>query len=269
MNIYKGTEAVFPIVKQTTNEAWLCQLTSGSIHVVINNEEFDLHTTNEAVYFIIFNGVAFKITDGSSDFSLDVFTVNQDQLSTLYPHLGSNVNAGFFAHRLISSSLMGLEINEMLRLDYQQLHLLANTQSLLEQDKMILHLTIHILLTFYNGLGRFKSKGSNQSFSIMKRFYTLFDDKDAYYHHDTQYFADRLNITVRYLFQVCKEEVGRSPKNLINEIIVSEIRHTMLTTELSLQQISNRFQFPDQTSFTQFFKRNSGITPTEFRKRYK
>ncbi len=269
MKIYKGIETVFPIVKQTTNESWLCQLTSGNIHIVVNNEEFDLDATNEEVYFIILRRFAFKITDGSSNFSLNIVILNQDQLATIYSHLGKDVSARLLSNRLISSSRMGHDINDMLRLDFQQMKLLLKHTTLLKSNEMILYLVLHILLTLYNGLGRLKSNGSSRSFSIMDRFYALFQDKETFCHRDTQYFADRLNISVRYLFQVCQEVMGCTPKNLINEIIISEVRHTMLTTDLSLQQISNRFQFPDQAAFTQFFKRNSSITPTEFRKRYK
>ncbi|MBR3947358.1 MAG: AraC family transcriptional regulator, partial [Bacteroidales bacterium] len=66
-----------------------------------------------------------------------------------------------------------------------------------------------------------------------------------------------------------KKETGKTPKDFINETIIGEIKNALLTTEMSHQQIADRFGFPDQSAFGQFFKRQEGISPSEFRKMYK
>lgn len=271
MKIYQGKDcSVFPITKHSLADEWLCQLIYGSIHLLLDFKEVVVATAKDTpVFFLIQDGRTFQVTGGSNDFQLMVFPVPHDTVVTLYPHLGSEANAALYYHDFITSSQMGNEINQMLSLDFQQLQLFSRSCNLLEEDKIRLHLLIHFYLTFYNGIGRVGSKTSAQSFDIVNRFYELFSDRESYRHRDIQYFADLLHITVRYLFRVCKDETGRTPKELINDAIISEIRHTMLTTSLSFQQISIDFNFPDQTAFTQFFKRNTGMTPTEFKKRFK
>lgn len=259
-----------PVIKRNINDAWLCKLVSGNIRILLDFDEYEvISRKGEDVFFIVHDGYAFSILDGSPDFELVVHQVSHDTLLTLYPHLGSEANAGLYSVSFVTSAEMGPEINQMLSLDYQQLQIMCRSTTLIEFDKMLLNLLIHIYLTFYNGIGRVGIKGSTQSFNIINRFYELFRDSESYKHRDTKYFADRLNITVRYLFQICKVEAGKSPKDLINDTIISEITHTMLNNNLSFQQISLRFNFPDQTAFTQFFKRNTGMTPSEFRMKYK
>lgn len=259
-----------PIIKRNINNAWLCRLTSGSINVLVNFEKFEITSNHgQDVFFIVHDGQIFSILDRSAEYELQVHQINQDTLLSLYPLLGSEANFGLNSMRFVSSENMKPEITEMLSLDYQLLFLMSQNTKYIERDKMLLHILIHIYLTFYNGIGKVRTKSSRQSFNIINRFYELFCDNESFRHRDTKYFADRLNITVRYLFQICKDETDKSPKDLINETIISEISHLILNKDISFQQISLDFNFPDQTSFTQFFKRNTGMTPSEFRKKYK
>ncbi len=259
-----------PIIKRQISDAWLCQLASGTIRIQLDFEEYELVSRQgNMVFFIVHDGQIFRILECSDDCELHIFTVSHETLITLYPHLGSEANARLNSVKFVTSVNMSPEFSQMLSLDFQQLRLMERSVSLMDRDKMYIHLLIHLYLTFCNGIGKVGSKNGTQSFNIMNCFYELFSEKESFCHRDTKFFADRLNITVRYLFQICKDEAGKSPKELINETIISEITHTMLTTKLSLQQISLKFNFPDQTAFTQFFKRNTGMTPSQFKQKYK
>jgi AraC-like DNA-binding protein len=86
---------------------------------------------------------------------------------------------------------------------------------------------------------------------------------------DVSFYAKKLCISERYLSKLCKAETGKTPKILINQSLIGEIKNALLTTEMSHQQIADRFGFPDQSAFGQFFKRQEGISPSEFRKKYK
>jgi len=271
MRTFRGNNYdTLPITKNQIDDEWFCCLKSGKLRVQINLTEYVVESRHgEEVFFIVHDGDIFRILECNPQCELDVISINRDTVITVYPHLGSEANTGLYSVDFITSSNMSTEINRMLSLTFQQLCLMERAASLLEHDKMYLHLLIYLHLAFYNGIGKVSVRTSLQSFDIMNRFYELFSEKESFCHRDTKYFADRLNITVRYLFQICKDEAGKSPKELINETIISEITHTMLTTKLSLQQISLKFNFPDQTAFTQFFKRNTGMTPSQFKQKYK
>ena len=86
---------------------------------------------------------------------------------------------------------------------------------------------------------------------------------------NTSFYADKLCVTERYLYKICKKETGQSPKEIIDNFLVSAIKNSLLTTEMSLQQIADQYRFPDQSAFSQYFKRHEGISPSEFRRRYR
>ncbi len=85
--------------------------------------------------------------------------------------------------------------------------------------------------------------------------------------HDVAFFADRLCITTRYLSQVTDRVVGKSPKQIIADYIMSEAKTYLSTTRLSIQEIADRLGFSSQTLFCKFFKAQEKTSPSDFRSR--
>lgn len=83
--------------------------------------------------------------------------------------------------------------------------------------------------------------------------------------HDVQYYADKLNITPRYLSQVTDKMVGKSPKQVVNHYIMQKAKVLLCTTRLTIQEIALRLGFTSQSRFCKFFKNNEGKTPSDFR----
>lgn len=81
------------------------------------------------------------------------------------------------------------------------------------------------------------------------------------------FYAERLSITPKYLSSVVLHQTGKSALKVINEYVVNECQALLLSTDLTIQQISDKLNFPSQAIFSKFFKRMTGISPREYRKR--
>lgn len=81
------------------------------------------------------------------------------------------------------------------------------------------------------------------------------------------FYADRLSITPKYLSAIVLRQTGKSALKVINEYVVNECQALLLSTDLTIQQISDKLNFPSQAIFSKFFKRMTGISPREYRKR--
>ena len=103
---------------------------------------------------------------------------------------------------------------------------------------------------------------------LLEKFYCLCCEEHLY-HRNIEYYAEKLNITSRYLYKLCQESFHMTPKQCIDYIISGNAKKMLLSTELSTQQIANELNFSDQSAFGQFFKRNVGMSPTDFRNRFK
>ncbi|NCA80102.1 MAG: AraC family transcriptional regulator [Sphingobacteriia bacterium] len=58
-----------------------------------------------------------------------------------------------------------------------------------------------------------------------------------------------------------------TPKQLLDDVVISLIKQSLLATTLNNQQIADKFGFSDQSAFGQYFKRCTKLSPSEFRKR--
>ena len=82
---------------------------------------------------------------------------------------------------------------------------------------------------------------------------------------DVQFYADQLCITTRYLSSILQDLTGHTPKELIDSRCIQEIKMLLRTTNLTMQEIAFRLDFPDQSFFSRYFKKNTGMTPAEYR----
>lgn len=82
---------------------------------------------------------------------------------------------------------------------------------------------------------------------------------------DVRYYADRLNVASGYLAQVVRRARGLSPKSIIDGRILAEAERLLRTTDHTVQEIAYELGFNTQAHFSKFFKKQKGISPTQYR----
>lgn len=85
--------------------------------------------------------------------------------------------------------------------------------------------------------------------------------------HDVSFYADKLCITTRYLSQITDKAVGKSPKQIIADYLMSEAKSYLETTRLTIQEIADKLGFSSQALFCKFFRNQASISPSEYRSR--
>jgi AraC-like DNA-binding protein len=58
---------------------------------------------------------------------------------------------------------------------------------------------------------------------------------------------------------------GKTSSQIIKAKQVLEIKRLLVHTNLSVTEIAGQLNFPDQSYFTRFFKRETGISPLQYR----
>jgi len=274
--LLKYSHSSIPVIKPRMNETWICRLRTGSVTALFNLREYFIEATDENVFFFIEESHLFEMKSASDDALLDVVVIRHECMSYVYNFIGRDANTSLEYRKLISSSKMSPTIKRLFESSFSQLYtVLSDKDTLFEVERMVMHLVVNICLTVYNGIAAEKGgetdcmDNTTQSYRIMSRLFDIFQDSEALKHRDTHYFSNKLNISSRYFYDVCIRETGMTSKQFIDDVIISEMKHRILGSSMTFQQISFIFGFEDQTAFTQYFKRITGLTPTEFRNRFR
>ena len=79
------------------------------------------------------------------------------------------------------------------------------------------------------------------------------------------YYADQLHITPHHLSAVISRASGRSAMYWINRAVVLRAKVLLRTSGLLTYEIAERLHFANPPAFNNFFKRETGLTPKEYR----
>jgi AraC family transcriptional regulator, transcriptional activator of pobA len=79
-------------------------------------------------------------------------------------------------------------------------------------------------------------------------------------------YANELNISTVHLNRVCQRVMKKSPIQIINNQMIMEAKKYLLNTTYSISEISYLLNFNDPAYFTRSFKKEIGVSPSEFRK---
>jgi AraC-like DNA-binding protein len=79
-------------------------------------------------------------------------------------------------------------------------------------------------------------------------------------------YAAMLYVTPNYLNALCKDHLGKSAGDVIRERILLEAKRQLVNLEERIAAIGYNLGFTDNSYFTKFFKKYTGLTPEDFRK---
>ena len=79
-------------------------------------------------------------------------------------------------------------------------------------------------------------------------------------------FAARYNLSCNYLNRIVKKSTGRTVGSWIDTARVTRAKRLLRDTDSSMIDIAVAVGLDDQSYFARFFKKHTGVTPSEFRK---
>ena len=83
------------------------------------------------------------------------------------------------------------------------------------------------------------------------------------------FYANELGVSSGYLNEVCNEVSNYSAKEIIDTAVVSRLKYELSFTDKSIQELADEYNFPSQSYLCRYYKRITGMSPSEFRKERK
>ena len=189
----------------------------------------------------------------------------------IYGHDKEVSCSGFLFHG--SSDVLKLTLQEpqhdRLVAIEQMLHHAFETCDSLQEETLRCLLKIFIIGCTRIAREKYKITGdSEKSFDLIRRFYVLVDQhyKEK---KQVQEYAELLHRSPKTLSHIFQTYRLATPLRIIHERIEAEARRLLIHTSKSAKEIGDILGFEDQATFSRFFKKMTGESIFEYRKREK
>lgn len=189
-----------------------------------------------------------------------------------------------FVHPLLSRTIsddfcfFDLEVEHIVNITLQQSALLQRCfkdiireyHCLSPEQESLVRSFIHILLlrirTIYHPFTKKMKDSAASSLNLANRFKHLVE-KNFIQIREVRKYAAMLNITAKYLSEVVKRTMGKSPREIIKDMLLLESKMLLFSTDKNITEIAYMLNFSDQAHFSHFIKQHTGLTPHELQKR--
>ena len=86
--------------------------------------------------------------------------------------------------------------------------------------------------------------------------------------HEIAWYAERLCLTPKYFSGVIRQITGKSAAQWIDDMLILHAKRLLFTRrDMNIQQIAFELGFKGNANFCRFFKDQTGLRPSEYRKK--
>jgi AraC family transcriptional activator of pobA len=251
----------------------------------------DLHFPHRHSFY---HFVLFTAGSGNHEIDFTQFAVNTRQIYFMKPgqvhswYFDGNIDGyivnfstDFFQPLLLRPDylekftfLNGISHNQVIDLDEQTFCLVTELLKKAKEEyehksiyykDLIRALLINCFITIARLTNEPSKKPLQQNYLHLRNFQKLIEQHYKQYKLPKAY-ADLLYVTPNYLNALCRELMGKSAGELIRDRILLEAKRLLVNANTSISSIADELNFNDNSYFSKFFKKQTGLTPEEFRK---
>lgn len=99
---------------------------------------------------------------------------------------------------------------------------------------------------------------------LFNRFMMLLE-KDYKISRDVNYYAEKMNISSKYLTNIVNQVTGHTPKTIIDQYVILQLKMHLKRSTQSIKEMAWEFHFADVSFFCRYFKKHTGLTPQQIR----
>lgn len=226
------------------------------------------YSYKEGTVFSLRKGVTHKFTKSNASGELLIFTED-----FIIKHIGKQ--DGLKSLQLFNELLESpkIQLSKVMYLDVVTILKQLNTESQIEKDtysSSIKRSLLHVLVSklFREKINQKNSNTNSKYLSQFLKFQNLIEQQWIENKKALNY-AKQMSITPKTLNNIVKSTIKKSAKSLIDDIVTTQIKHLLINTELSVTEIAYQSGFDDPTNFFKYFKKNTSLSPNQFRKSHK
>ncbi|MBX9889460.1 MAG: AraC family transcriptional regulator [Flavobacteriaceae bacterium] len=242
-------------------------INSGAVCLLVNNVKIHLFVNElivipkKSICEIVIMSHQLQISQLS--FSSEFAFVN----SIRWPHIGyftffisQNISKIFLKNKEINSLI---DVLKIINNKYKKTNI-----NILEKQTLLLSFNLFLYElagTYYRSSWRTKVKHT-RSEKIIIDFFRLVE-LNCRKEHTVKFYADTLHISTGHLTKIVKEITEITAKQCITNAIILEAKVLLQNNNLTILTITDELQFASTSFFSTFFKKQTSLSPSEYRSR--
>ena len=250
--------------KLTFTAAILCY--KGSIRTTVNRHEYVVGCNDT---LIVQSGSIVEFLSGSDDLKIIAMAFEDKGNESLFNSSTMNANS-YIMHRSVPM-LLHLEDDEMqmqkrLYKEIRQFYSKVDVTYRSEVVKGYLYVSVATFLSKLGGINMqekvlYEGSRENELYLQFMDDLQVFGSKER----TVSFYADRCCVSPKYFSKMIHLASGKTPIQLIKERVIVEAKVLLNSTDMSIQEIAEALNFPNDSFFCRYFKQEVKMSPMKYR----
>ena len=250
--------------KLTFTSAILCY--KGSIRTTVNRHEYVVGC-NDAL--IVQSGSIVEYLSGSNDLKMIAMAFEDKGNDELFNSSTMNANS-YIMHRSIPVLLhLDDDDMQMQRRLYKEIRQFYSSVAEAYRSEVVKG---YLFVSAASFLSRLGTVGGQENVSYEggrehELYLQFMDDLQVYGSKErmVSFYADRCCVSPKYFSKMIHLASGKTPIQLIKERVIVEAKVLLNSTDMSIQQIAEALNFPNDSFFCRYFKQEVRVSPLKYR----
>lgn len=136
------------------------------------------------------------------------------------------------------------------------------------RSDVVRSLLISMIYDISNAIYRIQHASEHRQTRAEAIFAAFIKLVEANFRHERRvgWYGEQLHITPKYLSETVKQVSKRTPNEWIDNYVILEARVMLKNTNMSIKEIAQQLNFPNQSFLGKFFKEHVGMSPSDYRK---
>ncbi len=248
------------------------ELSHTCLHLICTKGEGSF-VFNERCYHIMKNDLVviplprgIKNLAAHPDMLVEWFAADNGYLQNLLPTNNYSIGGSISLNQNPVISLTDEQAHHLLE-DFHRLRERMNDRHLLFYQELMGSLCLTMMYDIFDPHAQrdASTPQTDRTAIIVKRLMQLLSAGTSRTQRDVGYYAERLNVSPKYLSATTKRVTGHSVTSYIDRFTIPILKELLNDDTLSLTQIADRMNFTSLSYFSRYCTKHLGQTPSEYR----
>ena len=268
---YLCSKIRFLAMNNEQNTVEMCLCINGSAEALINGERYDLQPGS---LYLISPIVHVFLLQQSEDFALCTIACSTDKLfPAIEPMFDAMIKNNLYQYpctmldRTRQLNFLAMEKRIRQKKVEMQTEPKEEVRKLMQQIIVQLQRTVileilQLFLQQRSQVAKSATKSEQTTFKFLQALHENYKTE-----RNVAFYAEQSGLSPNYFTHVVKQVTSRTPMDWISTFTILEAKRLLSRKGARVKDVAVALRFPDQYTFTRYFKTYAGMTPREFQTR--